>query len=203
MVLRYAVCLLWLLFLVPTAAAPQSATLSLQFFPDPPANDIFIGDTTRVSIHVNDPGVTIRAFTFCLTFAPAVVQLGSVLPGTILTSHGYPYFFLDEVVPGIGVDTLKVDAGIAGPSYGPGSLATVDFVGATAGMSPLHFVQWDLCTEVGDSCVSIPTTAVDDTLFVRYPTSADGITLGELKVLFRGTAVELDRGKCKPNTAGG
>jgi hypothetical protein len=182
--------LLCLLCFAPTAARSQSASLSLQFLPDPPANEITEGDTTSMLIRVNDPGVSIRAFTVFLTYDPGVAAVGNIEPGEVLTDPGCPHFFLSEVAPGTVEDTLKIDGGVTCAAFGPGSLAIARLIGIGVGVSPMDFIHWDLCTEEGDSCVSIPTVAQDDTLYVNYPTLTGDWSLGELKARYRKASPE-------------
>ncbi len=174
-----------ILCLAPRQAASEDAQISFQFLPDPPANEICSTDTVRALIWFEGGGTSVKAFTIFFTYVPGVAHVDSILPGTMLTAPGQNCFFLWEIGNGSVVDTLKIDAGVTGPAYGPGSLATIDFIGAAEGPCPLHFVDWDLCTEVGDICVSIPTEARDDTIFVSPATPVEALSLGELKSLFQ------------------
>ncbi len=170
--------------MVPSPGVSQDARLSFRFEPDPPGNDICLGDTVRSFLWLDAGETSIRAFTAFLTFEPGVAVTDSILPGSILTSNG-DLFFLSVLRQGPVVDTLKIDGGTTGEAYGPGDLAIIDWIGIAEGLCPLSFVRWDVCTEQGDSCLSLDVDAVSDTLNVGAPTYGKQTSLGKMKALFR------------------
>jgi hypothetical protein len=162
----------------PTHTATATATPTQTPVPTtaiaivPPHSEVDAGTSTVVQVVVSDV-VNFYGVAFELSFDPTLVQVVDADPGEPGVQITLGDFLSPDVVPGHVVDnaagTIEIAFSQIAPSpprTGSGAIASIEFVGADVGLSPLVFGDVDL----GDSDgLPIPAVRLDGELLVVDP----------------------------------
>jgi hypothetical protein len=159
------------LFLVLTLLSSSAISQSMGVIAiDPADTTVDLNNTFDMDIVVDSNMSELKGFNFQVTFDPAILNVDTVLEGSLIRAGGPSFWIWRSIVP----DIVEMNGAILGPSLvvdGPGVLATITFEAIGYGVSPVAFASITLFTQEDSLLHNIPYASTDGIVRVGAPTA--------------------------------